>query len=196
MLTFKSLIGARTAKSSLENAIIATSTQGDFKITKAMQVALGLKDGDFVSIVEGEGGEVYIGKGINGVPATDENGREEKDARGRVIYLEGQEGYGSVIRKASLNSDNLKMTSASAWLTLGCTGEENVYFKVGEGQEAQVPMNEEGDMHITTFYKLEEYKRVPKSANGKSEDEGDDEGGIVQDIESAVESNYFEEEEI
>lgn len=194
MLTFKSLIGARTAKSSLENAIIATSTQGDFKITKAMQTALGLKDGDFVSIVEGEEGEVYIGKGINGVPATDENGQEEKDARGRVVYLEGQEGYGSVVRKASMNSDNLKMTSASAWLNLGCTGEENVYFTVGEGQEAQVPMNEEGDMHVSTYFKLEEYKRVPKSTNVKAEDEGEE----VEDnaIESAIEDDNFEEEEI
>jgi hypothetical protein len=194
MLTFKSLIGARTAKASLENAIIATTTKGDFKITKSMQAALGLKDGDFVSVVEGENGEVYIGKGVNGTVQFDDNGQEEKDARGRVIYLEGQEGYGSVIRKASENSDNLKMTNASAWLTLGCTGEENIYFKVGEGVEAQVPMNDKGDMHQTTFFQLEEYKRVAKSTSGKA-----DEDGIEveeEEIETAIADNDFEEEEI
>lgn len=195
MLTFKSLIGARTAKSSLENAIIATSTQGDFKITKAMQAALGLKDGDFVSIVEGENGEVYIGKGINGTPVLDENGQEEKDARGRVIYVEGEEGYGSVIRKASLNSDSLKMTSSSAWLNLGCSADENVYFKVGEGVEAQVPMNEDGDMHTSTYFQLEEYKRVPKSTSVKAEDEGEEE--VEDNVEDAIASDEnFEEEEI
>lgn len=195
---FRNITGTKVVKGVTEEAIIASPTLGDLKITPLAAEKLGVREGDFVVLlVDDEDNSVYIGKGIKGKELVDENGVAVKDARGRGVYDEANPGYGAVARRSTANSPLLKITGATAWNMVGGSVDHNTYCSLGEGEEGEVPM-ENGETFKGTFYKLTQYKQKEKSkkspkADGVDTDEEEDESDILENLGEGT-SEFVEEE--
>jgi hypothetical protein len=199
MLKLRNITGTKVVKGVTEEAIIASPTLGDLKITPLAADKLGIKEGDFVVLLtDDETNEVYIGKGIKGTELLDENGVAVKDARGRGVYDEANPGYGAVARRSTANSPLLKITGATAWNMVGGSVDHNTFCSLGEAQEGEVP-TDNGEVFRGVFFKLTQYKQKAKSkkgpkAEGVEGDEDEDESDILGGLEA--EGEGFVEEEV
>lgn len=171
MLTFKNLTGKKESKGEYEEALILGPNPGDVKLTPFVQEKLGVKEGDFAIIVQDEdSGVVYIAKGVAGTPDLDADGKLQHTKMGRVVYKEGEEGFGGVLREASLGSKNLRLTASIGWKAAGGSKEHNSFYKLGEGVEGQVPTAEGSDeMYNTVFFPIILDRRDAKSKKVKED---------------------------
>lgn len=220
MLKLRNITGKKTAKGFEEDAVIASPTQGEFKVTPSIQKLFGIKDGDcMLTLVDEDevSGKVtvYVGKGRSGEAILDDDGNKQYDERGRVVIVEGSD-FGAIVRPAAANSPLLAFTASMAWKQAGASTEFNTYFSVGEPVEAEVLENEEDENSATfvgTFYPLTFDKKIAKLArkskgeSDEEEGEGDDENATpdasenvssnpVTDTETPEEGETFQEEEI
>ena len=199
-MLFQNITGKKETKGFNEALIIACPTPGEFRITPMAADILNLADGDSgIVVIDPENkSQVYIAKGLTGVPVRDENGVIQKDDRGRVIYEEDSQ-FGAVIRTASEGSVLLKLTAAAAWNAVGGDKDFNKEFTLGEPIQGEVPMDgrkdEKGDplLHSALFYPLE-FKEARKKMNKKAKGEAGE--GVETEINDTYEDPSFQEQEV
>ena len=195
-LQFFNAVGKRETKKVDAATVMLEPTRGNFRIYPEIARLLGLKDGSFVTVqeadVEGNGKmTVFIGKGKDGVVKLDENGQELTDKRGRKVYETN--GFGASIREVTAGSNVFRFSVSSAWETLDGDTEKRKYFKLGEGMEVSLPM-EEGGVHTTVLYPLSFVKEEPKLKRGEKDDVDEAVVGDVAEDFVAPASDFQEEE--
>lgn len=195
MLQFTNLTGKKETKSYTEPVVIARSTKGEFNLAPMVQKTMGVVDGDFIIntvLIDEENpnapARVFLAKGINGVSEKDENGNEVVDTRGRVVYLEGQTGYGAIARPASNGSSLLKFSGSAGWVALGLDEDHNTYYTLGEGVQGQtnVGSDEEPVVHTAMFFELIFKERKAKSKRTSSTVEEEEEEIELQSNDQVV----------
>ena len=195
-LQFFNAVGKRETKKVDATTVMLEPTRGNFRIYPEVAKLLGLKDGSFITVqeadVEGSGKmTVFIGKGKDGVVKVDENGQELIDKRGRKVYETN--GFGASIREVTPGSNVFRFSVSSSWETLDGDTEKRKYFKLGEGMEVTLPM-EDGGVHTTILYPLYFVKEEPKLKRGEKDDV--DEAVLADNAEAKEPSAAFEEEEL
>lgn len=180
MRQFKSLSNVRNSRLTTLERIVASTVEGDFKITPKVAEKLGLSEGLLVQFVI-DGDDVFVAKGL-GEPLRNEDGSFITTGKGRKTY-EGDT-LGSVIG-ANANSPLLKVSNTAAWNTLKANDKESVEFELGEAEEGMVVINTNLDHNIPsnqfigTFYQLIEVERRVKAVSAKDEDGDEDEENEV-----------------
>ena len=195
-LQFFNAVGKRETKKVDAATVMLEPTRGNFRIYPEIAKLLGLKDGSFVTVqeadVEGNGKmTVFIGKGKDGVVKVDENGQELTDKRGRKVYETN--GFGASIREVTAGSNVFRFSVSSAWETLDGDTEKRKYFKLGEGMEVSLPM-EDGGVHTTILYPLSFVKDEPKLKRGEKDDVDEAVLGDTAELSAEVASDFQEEE--
>lgn len=185
MLVFKNITGKKEAKTFNHEVVMAVTTKGEFRLTPKVQQKLDVRENDSIVVLTTEDPEtrkvsVYLAKGLKGEPQLDENGKEVRDGRGRVVYKENT-GFGALTRPASEGSSLFKLTAAGAWNILSGKSDSVEYFTLGEGIPTSLEtdlQNEAGEpiMCDTVAYELifKESKPAKKrTVKAKSENESD-----------------------
>jgi hypothetical protein len=206
MLVFKNITGKKEAKTFNHEVVMAVTTKGEFRLTPKVQQKLDIRENDSIVVLTTEDPEtrkvsVYLAKGLKGEPQLDENGKEVRDGRGRVVYKENT-GFGALTRPASEGSSLFKLTAAGAWNILSGKSDSVEYFTLGEGIPVSLETelkNEAGEtvMCETVAYELifKESKPAKKRAV-KAKVEGEENNENNSQSHSVGEAEDFEEEDL
>jgi hypothetical protein len=134
--------------------VSTTPTPGNFKINSPGALALGLKSGDYLDVVDAEvNGEVklYIGKGI--APEKVEDGTDEK---GKAKFKTVKAGIGSKLASANGKiSGTLQASSANTYFTLKGNKESNMIYSI-DLENPQVDAESGTTYYALTFSRQEE----------------------------------------
>ena len=144
-------------------------TKGVCKISQTAAEAIGIKDGDYVTIAPAE-------VEINGV-------NEERFFLYKGKAKDGKEGQlGSKCNYTNGVNGTLQFSSANVYAQMNGDEENNTKYKVHIGLEGESsPIEQDG----TTYFMLEFVEKTPKAARkeGEKEEDADADAGNVPEME-------------
>lgn len=152
---FKNVLGRRTVATEGAAFVTLETTNGNFKMGSELSAILGVSDGDALAVQQDENsGTYFIGKGLNGTPDLDAEGKEQVDARGRIVYVEGKEPFGATVRNINEGGAYQRFSAAAAWADLGGSNDVKKVFELGEPVDATLDTESDHGTFSTTLYPL------------------------------------------
>ena len=198
---FKPLVGVRTKKDEFSDKMIATSVNGNFRISPKVAVQLGVVDYGTVSLFSHTDEDtqetfVFIAKGHDGTIMYNEDGTPQTAGeRNLVVYAENDPADGSLVRTTTKDSNMLTCTSAAAWKALGGSTDKELELSVTSIGVMEYPLpsgtmveGEVFELVVVAERKVEKRKRATDS---DKKDEASADNAIEQDL---AQEGFVEEE--